>query len=92
MSRAPSTFRQRDLTAAVRAVIAAGCEVARAEVDKDGKIVVVTGKPAEPGLARPRPVGPPDPRRPARPRTFREAHRPTKLGRKKRAARTTEAV
>ena len=44
MSRAPCTFRQRDLTAAVKAVVAAGCEVARVEVDKDGKIVVVTGK------------------------------------------------
>lgn len=47
MSRAPSTFRQRDLTAAVKAVVAAGLSVARAEVDKDGKIVVVTGNPQE---------------------------------------------
>lgn len=47
MSRAPSTFRQRDLTAAVKAVIAGGCQVARAEVDKDGKIVIVARKPGE---------------------------------------------
>jgi hypothetical protein len=43
MSRGPATFRQRDLTAAVKAMRAAGCEVARVEIGKDGKIVVVTG-------------------------------------------------
>jgi hypothetical protein len=48
MSRGPATFRQRDLTAAVKAVLAAGCEVARVEIDKDGKIVVVTRKPETP--------------------------------------------
>lgn len=42
MARAPSTFRQRDVTAAVKAVVAAGCAVARVEVSKDGKIVIVT--------------------------------------------------
>ena len=46
MSRGPATFRQRDLTAAVKAMRAAGCEVARVEIGKDGKIVVVTGKGA----------------------------------------------
>jgi hypothetical protein len=48
MSRGPATFKQRDLTAAVKALLAAGCEVARVEVGKDGKIVVVTGKPEAP--------------------------------------------
>lgn len=47
MSRGACTFRQRDVTAAVKAVVAAGCEVARAEIDPSGKIVVVVGKPAE---------------------------------------------
>jgi hypothetical protein len=47
MSRGPATFRQRDLTAAVKAMRAAGCEVARVEIGKDGKIVVVTGKGAD---------------------------------------------
>jgi hypothetical protein len=34
MSRRPTTFRQRDLTAAVKGVVAAGCAVARVEVGK----------------------------------------------------------
>jgi hypothetical protein len=38
------TFKQIDATRAVRAVIAAGREVARMEIDADGKIIVVTGK------------------------------------------------
>jgi hypothetical protein len=48
MSRRPTTFRQRDLTAAVKGVVAAGCAVARVEVSKDGKIIIImsvgTGK------------------------------------------------
>jgi hypothetical protein len=43
MPRHPSTFRQRDMTRAVRAVVAAGVGVKRVEVDKSGKIVVITG-------------------------------------------------
>jgi hypothetical protein len=46
MGRRPCTFKQSDVTKAVRAVVAAGVEVARVEVDKDGRIVVVAGKPA----------------------------------------------
>jgi len=45
MSRGPLTFRQRDLTRAVKAVVVAGVEIARVEVDKTGKIVIVAGKP-----------------------------------------------
>jgi hypothetical protein len=47
MARGPSTFKQRDVTAAVRAVVAASVEVVRVEVASDGRIVVVTGKAAE---------------------------------------------
>ena len=45
MSRGPQTFRQRDVTRAVRAVTAAGMSVAKVEVDKAGKIVVIVGEP-----------------------------------------------
>lgn len=48
MPKSNCTFRKRDVTAAVRAVIKAGVEVARVDVAKDGKIIVVTGKPSEP--------------------------------------------
>jgi hypothetical protein len=50
MSRGPQTFRQRDVAAAIRAAKTAGLEVARVEVGKDGKIVIVTtnGVPIEP--------------------------------------------
>jgi hypothetical protein len=44
LSRGPTTFRQRDVAAAIRAAKAAGLDVARVEVDKAGKIVVVTAK------------------------------------------------
>jgi hypothetical protein len=39
MARAPSTFRQ---TKAVKAVAAAGVHIARVEIDKGGKIVIIT--------------------------------------------------
>jgi hypothetical protein len=41
MSRAAATFRQHDVTRALRAAGAAGCEVRRVEIDRDGKIVLV---------------------------------------------------
>ena len=44
MSRGPTTFRQRDVTAAIKAAKAAGLEIVRIEVDKTGRIVVVTRK------------------------------------------------
>jgi hypothetical protein len=47
MARTKSLFRQQDATRAVRAVRAAGLEVQRVEIDKDGKITVVPGKPQE---------------------------------------------
>jgi hypothetical protein len=45
--RAPSTFRQADVTKAVKAVAAAGVDIARVEIDKTGTIRIITLK-AEP--------------------------------------------
>lgn len=45
MARGPCTFRQQVMKRALRATVAAGIEVRRIEIDTDGKIVVVTGKP-----------------------------------------------
>jgi hypothetical protein len=41
MTRALSTFRQRDLTKAVKAVAAAGVDIARVEVDRAGTIRII---------------------------------------------------
>jgi hypothetical protein len=47
MARAPSTFRQQDVTRAVKAVTAAGVHIARIEIDKSGKIVIITAAPTD---------------------------------------------
>jgi hypothetical protein len=44
MARVPLTFRQRDVTAAIKAVEAAGHTVARVEIG-EGKIIVVLAPP-----------------------------------------------
>jgi hypothetical protein len=52
MTRAPSTFRQQDVTRAIKAVSAAGVNIARVEIDKAGKIIIITGGTTEqPGQA-----------------------------------------
>jgi hypothetical protein len=45
MSRGRCTFKQGDVTRMVKGVIAAGVDVMRVEVDADGRIVIIAGKP-----------------------------------------------
>ena len=45
MARHKAAFQQGDATRAMRAVHAAGLKVARVEIEKGGKIVVIPGKP-----------------------------------------------
>ena len=52
MARGPLTFRQRDLVRALKSARAAGLEVSKVEIDKDGKIVVIIGKSDAPPDAR----------------------------------------
>jgi hypothetical protein len=49
MTRAPATFRQSDITKAIRAARKAGVENVRVEITKDGRIVIVTGE-AQPAV------------------------------------------
>jgi hypothetical protein len=44
MARAPSTFRQGDITRAVKGAFAAGALSVRVEVGADGQIIVIAGK------------------------------------------------
>ena len=56
MSRTPSAFRQRDVTRALRASAAAGVEVKRAEIDREGKIVLIFGGTESLELSEPAPL------------------------------------
>jgi len=47
MAPAPSTFRQQDVTRAVKAITAAGVHIARIEIDKAGKIIIITADPTD---------------------------------------------
>jgi hypothetical protein len=47
MSRAPATFKRRDVKAAIKAAVDAGVSIARIEVDREGRIIIVAGKPSE---------------------------------------------
>jgi hypothetical protein len=47
MGRGPCPFNQSDVTKAVKGVVAAGLQVARVEIAKDGKIIVVPGEPSK---------------------------------------------
>ena len=46
MGRGPATFKQNDATRLLLAVKAAGFHAGSVEVDKNGKIAVVTAQPA----------------------------------------------
>lgn len=45
MARGPCTFRQGDVTRAVKGAVAAGLQVQRVEIDKTGKIAIVAPEP-----------------------------------------------
>jgi hypothetical protein len=47
VSRRPSKFRQTDLTRALKGARAAGVEIARVEIDNDGRIIVVAALPTD---------------------------------------------
>ena len=47
MSRGQQTFKQRDVTKALKATVKAGIAVGRVEIDKDGRIVIVPAMPED---------------------------------------------
>jgi hypothetical protein len=51
MSRSAQTFRQGDITKAVKGAVNAGLSVKRVEIDKAGKIILFTGAGGEPSTS-----------------------------------------
>jgi predicted aspartyl protease len=47
MSRRQHTFKQSDVTKALKATVKAGIAVGRVEIDKEGKIVIVPARPED---------------------------------------------
>jgi hypothetical protein len=45
--RRPCTFKKTDVTRATKAVLAAGLNVGQVQIDKNGTIVVIPGKPEQ---------------------------------------------
>jgi hypothetical protein len=46
MSKGQHTFKQGDVTKALKGAAKAGVKIARVEIDRDGKIVVIAGEPS----------------------------------------------
>lgn len=51
MARGKLIFTQGDVTRALKGAAAAGVDVKRFEIDRDGKIVIVTGQPEAPAVS-----------------------------------------
>jgi len=49
LSRCPVPFRQIDVQRAIKAVRASGLDIARIEIDKNGKIIIATTTGTTPG-------------------------------------------
>ena len=47
MSRGAHKFKQADVTKALKGAVKAGLAVKRVEIDREGKIIVFTGRPDE---------------------------------------------
>lgn len=45
---APARFKQSDIKRAAAGVVAAGLSVAKIEIDPQGKIIIIPGKPTTP--------------------------------------------
>jgi hypothetical protein len=45
MARGRLAFKQTDVTRAIKAALAAGVQIARIEIDRGGRIVIVPGSP-----------------------------------------------